>query len=188
MLRSRLIGIVLLAPLFAALPGCAPAFMSNEEIEITGEFRANGSCQAQAAGRSLFDPSDSARTFYKPPIATALPPGGSVAHDIFCKAGHSGSSGSGSLLLQIPVFRLGQPPTGTYTIMRSAALHGSEMTIDGAYFDSRRYGLGTPGAGFGGDAGNVYLAAKKGTVQFTRIDSAGVVGTFRFIAVREWSM
>jgi hypothetical protein len=92
------------------------------------------------------------------------------------------------LVLQIPVFRLGQAPTGIYTIMHLATLRGSEMTIDGAYFDSRRYGIGTPGAGFGGDAGNVYLTATKGTVQFTKIDSSGVVGTFRFMAVREWSM
>ena len=184
MSRSRLIGIVLFAPLLSVLPGCAPAFMSKEEVEITGEFRADGSCQARAAGRPLFGSSDSARTFYEPPIATALPPGGSVEHDLFCYPGESGSTDSRSFLLQIPVFRLGQPPTGTYTIMHSATLRGSEMTIDGAYHDPRRFGLGTPGAGFGGDAGHVYLTATK----FTKIDSTGVVGTFRFMAIRTWSM
>lgn len=188
MSRSRLVSMLLIAPLLAEFSGCAPAFMSKEEVEITGEFRADGSCQATAAGRPLFASSESARTFYRPPIATALPPGGSVEHDISCVSGESSSSDLRSLLLQIPVFRLGHPPTGTYTILHLATLHGSEMTLDGAYFDPRRYGLGTRGAGLGGDAGNVYLTGTKGTVQFTKIDSTGVVGTFRFKAIRAWSM
>jgi hypothetical protein len=61
------------------------------------------------------------------------------------------------------------------------------MSISANYIDPAHFGRWTRGAGLGGFDGLMLVVAQSGTVQFTRLDSARVIGTMHAIAIREWA-
>ena len=183
----------LVAPLLVLLCSGYSLLPSRPAIEITGEFRSDGSCDVRAGGVSLYSAADRARTMYEASDAfDPEPPAGGrhAVHTVRCLPAAPGllpvDRRDFAMLIAVP--GAGLAPSGTYTVAPHGLERGAPMTMNAAYFDPRRYGPGTPGAGLFDLGCDVYLGTTSGTARFTRIDSARVVGTFRMQAERRWSM
>ncbi len=172
--------------------GCTPLFMSRSEVEITGEFRADGSCSVSVNNSPVFGVRDSARTQYEIGDPGAAPDGYEQRF-LMCEALRDiqkpllrGLTQQLFLIFNIP--RGTQTSIGNYEVRDPNIQNYRAGTIGGLLFDSR-YEAGTRGSGFGGAGGEIHLKTVSGTVTFVRLDTThAVIGTFRMRARREWSM
>ncbi|HEX6536752.1 MAG TPA: hypothetical protein VF041_19350 [Gemmatimonadaceae bacterium] len=180
----------LCALLVLLLTSCSPPFTSRAEVDITGEFRADGSCVVRADGVPLYADLDRARTVHETGVAPDEARAGWVVHRVSCLPSAVGliRSDRRDFALAFVVRGAGPPRPGTYTVTPDALVRGVPGTIGGAYFDPVRYGPDSPGSGILDLGGDVYLAITSGEARLTRIDSTRVVGSFRMRAVRRWSM
>jgi hypothetical protein len=180
----------------AAIAGCEPWFISKTPVEITGEFRSDGSCNAMIGGVPLFSAADQPRTDY---VAGGIEMElGSTVHQINCiPTPHPDWKRTVGMTFVLP--DSARAPIGKYTIVDGRGpLTSAPMTLEAAFVDPR-YDPGTPGSGTA-DAGTVYLESISGEAKFSRMDSpkdgskvirtdtAIVVGTYVGKAVRTWGM
>ena len=164
---------------------------SPKPVEITGEFFKNGTCQVAADGVPLFAPAEQPRALYESGRGSNVAPKGYVLHEIFCSPlRHGIPTLAGDRLFSFSFAVKGEGPAtpGTYLVREHAAMRSAPMTIAGSYLDPRHYAPGTPGAPGMGFGGKVFLIGVSGTASFSRLGQPGVVGQFRFQAVRRWSM
>lgn len=169
---------------------CAPVSKGRDTVEITGEFLLDGSCRVAADGVPLFAPAESARTLHQAGMGSNVAPDGYVLHELYCSPLRHGIPtlpGNRMFSLSFGVKGNGPAATGTYAVERHIARTAVPMTMAGAYLDPRHYFPGTKDDTHGSFGGKIFLIGVSGTASFTRLDSAKVVGEFRFRAVREWS-
>ena len=154
-------------------------------VNVTGEFREDGSCQVFADGRPVFNPSDSAQTTYIHDATMNLAPRGFDAHELWCAP--SGprqptippidlEARSFVVLLYAPSGQLVQPRTydvrsGIPTSEAANRLVGAglfgmspQVTVDSLPIQ----------------IGVVYLMGIRGTVDIIRVDANRVVAKFAF--------
>jgi hypothetical protein len=160
--------------LLLSLVACRPVLMSHAEVEITGEFRADGSCEVSAAGRPLFAVKENARTVYV-----------SSSNILLCQPTGAQFDGRRMFMMNFGSSNKTRPQSGTFNIV-SNAFRGGSQEIGGAYIDPSRYGFFRPGGGFG-ITGREMLSLTSGAIEFTRLDSTAVTRPFRLMAVRQWA-
>jgi hypothetical protein len=170
--RSRATTMGIVFSVLVSLTACQPRFMSHAEVEVTGEFREDGSCAVSAAGRPLFRAEEHARTVYV----------GSVG--IFQCDLDGVQAGGRMFMMHLASTGKIPPQPGTFTI-GSTATPGEALTIGGAYFDPRHYGFFKSGGGIG-IMGKEFLQLTSGAIEFTRLDSIAVSRPFHLKAVRVW--
>ncbi len=177
------------------LLGCGPPlFVSRAEVEITGEFRADGSCSVAVNNSPVFSANDSTRTEY-------------LFHDMGgAPLGYMQNFLSCLPLSQLKDPTLGDPrelfmmfnvvhgkpiPTGNYRVRRVPDTDhpAADLGLIGGLLYDPRYDTWKNGGGIGGIGGQINLTPVSGTVAFVRIDTTHpVIGSFRMRARREWSM
>lgn len=162
--------------------GCKPVFVSKASVEITAEFRPDGTCEVKADGRPMIVPEDRAQTVYVPAIGGHPGQSGMVRQHVFCSA----DSTHAMLLLGFDGPYGKSAPVGSYAITPAPVAPQSPKSISVGYIDPKHFGRWTRGAGLGGFGGLMELAAQSGTVEFTQLDSVRVVGTVHATSVREW--
>ena len=180
------------------MTGCSPWFMSKAPVDISGEFRSDGSCTVRIGGYPLFSAADSARTSYVAGGIENLAPDGYTVHQIDCRRAATPQDWNRSVVMMFSLPSGARASIGKYAVVNGVPFTTKPMTLEGGFFDPR-YDAGTPGSGTA-DAGKVYLEAISGEANFSRIDSARdgskivhtdtaiVVGTYVAKAVRAWSM
>jgi hypothetical protein len=166
----------------ALVTACNPVFVSKANVEITGEFRADGTCDVKADGRPMIVPEDRAQTVYLPASGGNPAQPGGLTHHLFCMA----DARHAMLLLAFDSPYGKSAPIGSYAVKHGPLDPQSPMTISVGYIDPKHFGRWTRGAGLGGFGGLLELAAQSGTVRFTQLDSGRVVGTVHATSVREW--
>ena len=165
--------------------GCSPVFVSKDDVELTGEFRPDGSCDVKANGKPMFTTDDGARTTYiQAPGGKSVLHGG-VIHLITCTSARPSKSHA-MLTLTFAGPAAKSAPVGSYSIVPGAFGQAAPMSIWGSYMDPAHFGRWTRGAGLGGFNGVMIVAGRTGAVQFTQLDSDRVVGTLHITGVREW--
>lgn len=185
MRHFQAISALLVATMLTVLSGCSPVFVSKADVELTGEFRTDGSCDVKADGRPMFTADDSARTTFIPASRGNPALHGKALLQVFCAAAHPGASNA-ILMLTIAGPPGESAPLGSYSIVRGPFDQAPPMSMWGAYMDPAHFGRWTRGAGLGGFNGVMTIAGRTGAVEFTQLDSARVVGTLRITGVREW--
>jgi hypothetical protein len=182
--RLRRLGVYAIVGVAA----CAANSTSRDTVEITGEFFPDGSCRVAADGVALFAPAENARTLHDAGFGSNVAPDGYVLHELYCSPLRHGIptlDGDRIFSLSFGVKGNGPAATGTYAVERHIARTAVPMTMAGAYLDPRHYSPDAKGDIPSG--GKIFLIGVSGTASFTRLDSAKVVGEFRFRALREWS-
>jgi hypothetical protein len=185
------------AAVLLALPSCEPWFMSKTPVDVSGEFRSDGSCNARIGGSPLFSELDSARTTYLSGGIVNMAPGGYEVHVIDCRRAASPPDWNRAVHFMFSLPAGARAPLGRYTLVGGGPLTSAPMTMQGAFFDPR-YDAGTPGSGTAA-GGQVYLRSISGEANFSRMDSARdasrvqsdtaiVVGTYVAKGVRNWGM
>jgi hypothetical protein len=159
---------------------------------VTGEFRADGSCQVFADSVPVFRPADSAETTYIRGATFNIAPSGFDAHEVWC-APHSPerpmppltpSERAFVIMLYAPTGQLAAPrsyeiivglPTAEFAPYRAgAALFGMSPQMLNDTMPLRM--------------GLMYLAGSRGTVAITHVNADRIVGTFSIGAQRALTM
>lgn len=178
--------IVLTAALLVSMSRQGRAQSSGEGLErsvhVTGEFRADGSCQVFADSVPVFQPWDSAATTYLRSGTINVAPPGFDAHEIWCEP-HSGGQPKAGLLPTDRVFvvmlyapmgklaeprsyevRLGLPSRDVAPYRAGAALFGmsAQMINDTLPLHS----------------GAIYMVGGSGTVTVTLVENDRVAAKF----------
>jgi hypothetical protein len=182
---------------------CEPVGMSDELVEVTGEFGKAGHCNAHTPRGSLTS-RDSGLTFHDAGGISGMAPAGYVVHDIRCQVADTVSrvrsdfNRSVTLLFAVRDGQIVAP--GQYRILPTAVLDGLPRTAE-AYLRLPAYDKGTGGAGFGFLHRHVSLEGVSGTLEISRADSFSVgrdagmrgmahptiEGTFRVRMRRTWN-
>lgn len=155
---------------------------SKAGVEITGEFRDDGSCQVFANGAATFQATDSAQTTYIRGATINLAPAGFDAHEIWCAPKSpeqpmlplDASDRVFIVMLYAPSgklaesrsyeVRLGLPTPAVAPYRAGAALFGMSQQ---KFNDTLQVRMGI-----------LYLAGTRGTVVITRVGSDRIAGTF----------
>lgn len=164
----------------------------DRAVHLTGEFRADGTCQVFADSVAVFEPADSAGTTYLRSGTINIAPAGFDAHEIWCEP-HTGGQPKAGLLPTDRVFvimlyapagrlaeprryevRLGLPSRSVAPYRAGAALFGMspQMINDTIPLHS----------------GAIYMAGNRGTVIITRVDGDLITGRFDIWTVRAMTL
>ena len=151
-------------------------------VQVTGEFRENGSCQVFADGAAVFHPADSAQTTYIRGATLNIAPNGFESHEIWCGPRSTEQpmpplDSAGRMfvvMLYAPTGKLAKPrvyevrpglPTRVNAPFRAgAALFGVSPQMLNDTMPMR--------------IGLIYLAGSRGKVVITRVSGERIVGTF----------
>jgi len=159
---------------------------NTKTVHVTGEFRADGTCEVFADGVPVFGPAESARTLYVHDGILGLPPAGFDAHEVWC--GVRGfaqiltpldiNERSFLLLLYAPSGQLAQ--TRVYRVtFETVADTDAGRVVSAALFGMSRHesndSTNVP-------VGRSYLSGISGTMEITQVDSEKIVGRFNFEA------
>jgi hypothetical protein len=191
-LRNRIqitVALVLLPVMASAQSSAA---RSKAGVEVTGEFRDDGSCQVFANGVPTFQIIDSAQTTYVRGATLNMAPAGFDAHEIWC-APKSPEQPMLPLVAADRVFivmlyaptgklvepriyeiRLGLPTPDTAPYRAGAALFGMSQQ---KFNDTLQVRIGL-----------LYLAGTRGNVVVAHVDSARIVGSFTIHAQPAFTM
>jgi hypothetical protein len=157
-------------------------------VEITGEFRDNGSCQVFANGVAVFHAADSAETTYIRGATLNVAPDGFDAHEIWCAPRSSEQPEPPTvatdrvfvIMLYAPTGKLAEPRT--YQIkLGLPSPESAPYRAGAALFGVSPQMLNDT---IPVHTGVLYLAGSHGAVVITRVDADRIVGTFR-IATRD---
>lgn len=161
-------------------------------VEVTGEFRENGSCQVFADGVAVFHAADSAQTKYVRGATFNIAPAGFDAHEVWCGPRSSEqpmppldhTERIFVIMLYAPTGRLAQPRTyqirtglptpGAAPYRAGAALFGMSPQMLNDTMPLR--------------IGLLYLSGSRGTVVIARVEADRVVGKFVIHAQRALTM
>lgn len=179
---ERLVGCIFGLAMLAAATSCGDSARRDDHFEVTGEFRADGSCDVRLNGQSIAT-AESARAEYTWGNVWNVAPQGLVVHEIACHVEPSGTRFGADatrfgILASVPQGRLFSP--GTYRFRPDATSVGDTISVEGALFHPRFSELGITGS---------YLLSTDGTLTLTSVqrngaegESGRVVGTFHFRA------
>jgi hypothetical protein len=204
-LRSHLYLRQSVAACLLLMSACfAPLFMSGSEVEVVGEFHADGRCDARTERGAISSLSDSIRVSYSFGGSYNVAPAGYVEHVITCEIppryrGPADTIGYLAVRLAVPQGRDPQP--GIYYVERPPA-SGQETSLLGVSYRHPAYDPGTKGSGHGIGAGYISLRGTSGVVELLRIDPPGpargrgttrvasprIDARVRIRARREWGM
>ena len=183
---------------------CKPAGISDEIVDISGEFLSGGHCHARSPRAALAGGTDSGKTTYDFGGIINVGPDGFTVHVIRCEApsviDSIGLPQRRQVQITLSVPKSLNVPPGTYKVVDGGVSDQDYSTV-GLAFWHPAYDLGAPGSGSARGAGVVYLAAISGELHLTRIDPPGVPergytqvespvieGRFVVKARRKWSM
>jgi len=161
-------------------------------VMVTGEFRADGSCQVYADSVPVFRPADSAETTYIRGATFNIAPSGFDAHEVWCAPRSperpmpplTPSDRALVVMLYAPTGQLatprsyeiivGLPTPETAPYRAGAALFGMSPQM---LNDTMPLRLGL-----------MYLAGSRGTVAIMHVNADRIVGTFNIGAQRALTM
>lgn len=151
-------------------------------MEITGEFREDGSCQVFADGIATFQSIDSAQTTYIRGATLNMAPAGFDAHEVWC-APRSPEQPMLPLAATDRVFIVMlYAPTGKLAEPRSYEVRVGLPTRKVAPYRAGAALFGMSQQKFNDTlpvrVGLLYLAGTRGTVVITRVAKDCIVGTF----------
>ncbi len=185
-----LCGCVIAASCGAATPDSIPLLAQGSTprkalVNVTGEFREDGSCQVFADGKPVFNPSDSAQTTYIHDATMNLAPGGFDAHELWCAPSGPEQPTIPPIDLQARSFVvLLYAPNGQLAQPRTYDVRAGIPTSEAA---NRLVGTGLFGMSpqvtedsVPIQIGLVYLMGIRGTVDIIRVDANRVVAKFAF--------
>jgi hypothetical protein len=180
-----------LRTIFAALLcGCVPHGISQDLVDVTGEFREDGTCDAQTPHGSLGSREVIGQANYQIGRALNVAHRGFTLHTIVCAFSGGGPMGLASnrrITIMLGV-RDKEPLTaGRYAVWPLGVQDttGSQASLSVKH---PAYDVGTPGSGRGGEGGHISLRGVSGSLDIVRADSNGVIARFAIRARREWSM
>lgn len=193
MVRCSRLSVPLACIIFTAtLQAQSPHPLSKAGVEITGEFRDDGSCQVFANGAPTFQAPDSARTTYIRGATINLAPSGFDAHEIWCAPKSpeqpmlplDASDRVFIVMLYAPTGKLAEPrsyevrlglPTPEVAPYRAgAALFGMSQQ---KFNDTLQVRMGI-----------LYLAGTRGTVVIHTVSIDRITGTFTIHAQPAFTM
>lgn len=166
--------------------------LSKAGVELTGEFRDDGSCQVFANGAPTFKATDSARTTYIRGATINLAPTGFDAHEIWCAPKSpeqpmlplDASDRVFIVMLYAPTgklaeprsyeVRLGLPSPDTAPYRAGAALFGMSQQ---KFNDTLPVRMGI-----------LYLAGTRGSVVISKVSTDRIAGTFTIHAQPAFTM
>jgi len=164
--------------------------VSQEEVEVSGEFREDGSCNAQTPYGGLASRDRIGTTEYRIGHSFNVAHRGFTLHAVSCAFPRDGNTAF-SLNRRITALlgvRDGQSlRPGQYAIREFGVQDTTETQVTLAV-SHPAYDVGTPGSGNGGSGGLISLRGVSGTLDLVRVDSTHVIGRFVMHARREWSM
>jgi hypothetical protein len=175
----------------ALLCGClGPHGMSDELVDVTGEFRADGTCDAQTSKGSVAARDGDGRTSYQIGRAFNVARRGFTPHSVTCRFPGDGNAAlSLNRFIAVTVGVRGQEPlrVGRYAVSRYGVQDttGTQASL-GVHHPA--FDVGTPGSGRGGQGGQIWLEGVSGWLDIERVDTNRVVARFTIRARREWSM
>ncbi|MEO6864960.1 MAG: hypothetical protein ABI229_05885 [Gemmatimonadaceae bacterium] len=151
-------------------------------MEITGEFRENGSCQVFADGVAVFHPADSAQTTYIRGATLNIAPIGFESHEIWCGPQTSEDpappTDSTGRMFVVMLYA----PTGTLTKPRSYQVRPGLPTRERAPYRAGAALFGMSPQMINDTMpiamGLIYMAGNRGKVVITRVSPARIVGAF----------
>lgn len=160
----------------------SPHPRSGVGVEITGEFREDGSCQVFADGIATFQSIDSAQTTYIRGATLNMAPAGFDAHEVWC-APRSPEQPMLPLAATDRVFIVMlYAPTGKLAEPRSYEVRVGLPTRKVAPYRAGAALFGMSQQKFNDTlpvrVGLLYLAGTRGTVVITRVAKDCIVGTF----------
>lgn len=176
----------------AALHAQSPTPRIRIAVEVTGEFREDGSCQVFSDGVPVFHAADSAQTTYIRGATLNIAPSGFDAHEVWCGPRSTEqpmppldqTERAFVVMLYAPTGKLAEPrsyevrtglPTPETAPYRAgAALFGMSPQMLNDTMPLR--------------IGLLYLAGSRGSVIITRVDVERIVGTFAIGAQRALTM
>ena len=176
----------------AAFSGGTPVFAQQDAtarktlVNVTGEFREDGSCQVFADGKAVFNPADSARTTYIHDATLNLAPSGFDAHELWC-APQGPQQPMPPIDLQERVFVvLLYAPNGQLAKPRSYEVRNGIPTSEAAsrLVSTALFGMSpqVTADSLPIRIGLVYLTGIRGTVDITRVEANRIVARFAFEA------
>jgi hypothetical protein len=185
--RLNLLALAALGFLSACL---GPHGVSEELVDVSGDFRADGTCDAQTSKGPVAARDGDGRTSYQVGRAFNVARPGFTVHDITCRFPANGNTGlSLNRFIVVAIAVRGQQPlrVGRYAVSRFGVQDttGSQAS---AGVQHPMYDVGTPGSGRGGEGGHIWLEGVAGWLDLERVDTNRVVARFSIRARREWSM
>ena len=185
--RLNLLALAALGFLSACL---GPHGVSEELVDVSGDFRADGTCDAQTSRGSVAARDGEGRTSYQVGRSFNVARSGFTLHAITC-----GFPGDGNTALSLNRYitvmvgvrgrqplRLGRYAVTPYGVQDTTGTQAS-LSVHHPAFD-----VGTPGSGRGGEGGHIWLEGVAGWLDLERVDTNRVVARFSIRARREWSM
>jgi hypothetical protein len=161
-------------------------------VNVTGEFREDGSCQVFADGEPVFRPADSARTTYIHDGILSLSPAAFDAHEVWCglhgpeqlMAPLDLSERLFMVLLYAPSGKLAQ--AHSYEVRtETPSAENADHVVGAALFGVSRQ-LSSDSSPIG--EGVTYLEGIRGAVGITHVEANRIVGKFTFVAQPARSM
>lgn len=154
----------------------------KSSMEVTGEFRENGSCQVFADGVAVFHPADSAHTTYVRGATLNIAPSGFESHEIWCGPQSSEEPAppidSAGRMFVVMLYA----PAGTLAKSRSYQIHPGLPTRERAPFRAGAALFGMSPQMINDTMpiamGLIYMAGNRGKVVITRVSRERIVGTF----------
>jgi hypothetical protein len=154
----------------------------KESVHVTGEFRADGTCQVFADSVPVFRPADSAATTYVQSGTINVAPAGFDAHEIWCEPQAGGQPRAGLLPTDRVFVVMLYAPTGKLAEPRSYEIHLGLPSMETAPYRAGAALFGMSVQMINDTlplhSGALYMAGSSGTVIITRVDGEHIVGTF----------
>jgi len=171
-----IVGLVLWGSCYELMGPSLPRKWKDDAFEVSGEFRADGSCTVSLDGQPIAG-ADTTRTRYEIGSIIGASPEGTVVHVIRCGRPTFSSrdpvENAGNFTAWVARPRDGDLAPGRYRVVLDGALESGDSTAFESYFEHARF-----------KAQRAYLVAYQGYVRVTRADSS-VVGSFRTVARRK---
>lgn len=154
----------------------------ERSVHVTGEFRADGTCQAFADSVPVFQPSDSAATTYLRSGTINVAPAGFDAHEVWCEP-HSGGQPKAGLLPTDRVFVVMlYAPTGKLAEPRSYEVRFGLPSREVAPYRAGAALFGMSAQMINDTlplhSGAIYMVGSSGIVTITMVEGDRVIGTF----------
>lgn len=179
---------------FAACGSSTPRTIAHDDaVHIVGEFLVDGSCQVTVDGTPLYSESEKPRTIYLRARALNMAPAGFDMHEIWCAPITAGEPMLPDRPDQRAFFINVYAPSGKLAIAQHyLVMHGlpkSSGSATAIRANVSLFGHNPTARRVAADhLGTTYLAGTAGDVILTRVDSTGVIGTFRALALPELTM
>jgi hypothetical protein len=180
--------LVLAAVVFGGCLG--PRGISDELVDVTGEFRADGTCDAQTPKGSLAPRDVEGQTNYTIGRSLNVAHTGFTLHAIACQfPGHGNRilALNRGITIMIGVRGLQPLHPGRYAVW-PLGVQDTTGTQASLSVTHPAYDVGTAGSGRGGAGGSISLRGASGWLEIMRADSDHVVARFAIRGRREWSM